>query len=266
MSTKVNKDEHAFGSTGCDYLEVPSFQNVEEERRDGKQRLAAAFRLFAKCGFSEGIAGHMTYRDPEYKDHLWVNPYGIHFSKIKASDLMLVNSDGEVIDGKYSIHKSAFAIHSAIHQARPDVVASAHTHSLYGRTWAASGRLLDPLTQDACAFYNDHSVMDGFSGVVYGQSEGEQVAQALGDNKAVFLRSHGALTVGQSVDSAAFWFITLERTCQAQLLAEAAGTVNPIDEKNAALTAEQVGREIDGWDNFQPLWDSIVSEQPGLLG
>lgn len=91
------------------------------------------------------------------------------------------------------------------------------------------------------------------------------VAQALGNNKAVLLRSHGPLTVGQSVDSAAFWFITMERSCQSQLLAEAAGIVNPIDEKNAKLTAGQVGREIDGWENFQPLWEKIVSEQPDLL-
>lgn len=260
-----NSEERVSGKNVQDYLQRATFNTIDEEREYNKQRLAGAFRLFARFGFTEGIAGHATYRDPEYTDHMWVNPYGIHFSKMKASDLVLVNKDGEVVQGKYSLHKSALMIHSAIHEARPDVISSIHLHPLYGKTWASTGRLLDPLTQDACAFYNDHSVFDEFSGVVYEEDEGEKVAQALGNNKAVFLRSHGPLTVGQSVDSAAFWFITLERSCQAQLLAEAAGIVNPIDEVNAELTAKQVGREQDGWDNFQPLWERIISEQPDLL-
>lgn len=260
-----NQEERVHGKYVQDYLQPPAFKSFEEERRHNKQRLAAAFRLFARLGFTEGIAGHITYRDPEFKDHLWVNPYGIHFSQIKVSDLVLVNDEGEVVEGKYSIHKSALAIHSGVHKARPDVVASAHAHPLYGKTWSSTGRLLDPLTMDACAFYNDHSVFDGYSGVVYDQDEGEQIASALGDNKAVFMRSHGPLTVGQSVDSAAFWFITLERSCQSQLLAEAAGIKNPLDEENAKLTAQQVGREKDGWDNFQPLWEKIISEEPDLL-
>lgn len=265
MSMKDYGEERVSGKNVQDYLQRPTFTSIEKERLHNKQRLAGAFRLFARFGFTEGIAGHITYRDPEYKDHMWVNPYGIPFSKIKTSDLVLVNEEGEVVEGKYSIHKSALMIHAGVHKARPDVIASAHAHPLYGKTWSSTGRLLDPLTQDACAFYNNHSVSDEFAGVVYEEEEGERIAKALGNNKAAFLRSHGPLTVGQSVDSAAFWFITLERTCQAQLLAEAAGIVNPIDEQNAALTAEQVGREQDGWDNFQPLWERIVSEQPDLL-
>ncbi|RYG73141.1 class II aldolase/adducin family protein [Lentibacillus lipolyticus] len=248
-----------------DYLQTPSFDSFEAERKHGKQRIAAAFRLFARFGFNEGAAGHITYRDPEFPDHLWVNPYGLSFHKIKASDLVLVNRDGQVVKGKYSVHKSAYAIHAAVHEARPDVIASAHAHSVYGKTWSVSGRLLDPLTQDACAFYGDHSVLDTFSGVVFDENEGQNVARALGNNKAVFLKNHGHLTVGQSVDSAIFWFITMERSCQAQLLAESAGIAQPIDEENAALTAEQVGREQDGWENFQPLWERIVDEQPDLL-
>ncbi|GAA0435651.1 class II aldolase/adducin family protein [Lentibacillus halophilus] len=257
--------EYVSGKHVQNYLQPPSFNGIDEEREHGKQRVAAAFRLFARFGFSEGAAGHITYRDPEFTDHLWVNPYGLHFGKMRASDLVLVNHNGEVVEGNYGVHQSAFAIHSAVHQARPDVIASAHAHPIHGKTWSAAGRLLDPLTQDSCAFFNDHSVLNEFSGVVYDESEGEKVAKALGDNKAVLLKSHGPLTVGQSVDSAAFWFITMERSCQSQLLAESAGIVDPIDDKNAALTAEQVGREKDGWENFQPLWERITEEQPDLL-
>ncbi|WP_188207482.1 class II aldolase/adducin family protein [Alkalibacillus aidingensis] len=260
-----NQTERVVGKGVEDYLKKPTFKTVDEERQHNKQKLAAAFRLFGRFGFSEGAAGHVTYRDPELTDHLWVNPYGMHFSKIKASDLVLVNSQGEVVEGKYSVHKSAFSIHSAVHEARPDVVASAHTHSVYGKTWSVSGRLLDPLTQDACAFYNDHSVFDEYKGVAYDEEEGVRIGKALGDNKAVILRSHGLLTVGQSVDSAAFWFITMERSCQSQLLAESAGIVNPIAPEDAEHTAGQVGREIDGWESFQPMFERIVNEEPDLL-
>ena len=132
-----------------------------------KQRLASAFRLFAKFGFSEGVAGHITARDPELLDHFWVNPFGMHFAQICVSDLILVNEKGDVVEGKRSVNEAAFAIHSRLHMARPDVVAAAHAHSLYGKTWSSLGRLLDPFTQDACAFYGDHSLFDDYTGVVY---------------------------------------------------------------------------------------------------
>ena len=95
--------------------------------------------------------------------------------------------------------------------------------------------------------------------------EGKRIAHALGDDKAVILRNHGLLTVGHSVDEAAWWFITMERSCQAQLLAEAAGTPVLIDHEMAALTASQVGSHVAGWLSFQPLYDQIVREQPDLL-
>ena len=111
-----------------------------------------------------------------------------------------------------------------MHAARPDVIAAAHSHSMYGKAWSSLGRLLDPITQDACAFYEDHALFDDYTGVVLDLEEGKRIAHALGDNKAVILRNHGLLTVGHSVDEAVWWFITMERSCQAQLLAEAAGT------------------------------------------
>ena len=243
----------------------PTFTNVEEERTYRKQRLAAGFRLFSKCGFDEGVAGHITARDPELSDHFWVNPFGMHFSQIKASDLILVNHDGEVVEGKYSVNTAAFAIHSQVHAARPDCVAAAHSHSTYGRAWSALGRKLDPITQDVCAFYDDHEVFDDYTGVVLDVEEGKRIAHSLGDAKAVILRNHGLLTVGHSVDEAVWWFITMERSCQVQLLAEAAGTPVLIDPEMAKLTSGQVGSHIAGWFSFQPLYDRIVAEQPDLL-
>jgi ribulose-5-phosphate 4-epimerase/fuculose-1-phosphate aldolase len=245
--------------------DLPSFASVEEERLHRKQRLAAAFRMFSKCGFDEGVAGHITARDPEMLDHFWVNPFGMHFGQISVSDLLLCNDQGEVVEGKYEVNRAAFAIHSQVHAARPDVVAAAHSHSLYGKAFSALGKKLDPLTQDACAFYGDHELFDDYTGVVLSTDEGKRIAVALGEAKAVILRNHGLLTVGHSVDEAVWWFITMERTCQAQLLAEAAGPTISIDPEMAAITQTQVGGHLAGWLSFQPIFDRIAAEQPDLF-
>src|SRR3954468_18934365 len=99
-------------------LTPPTFSSVEDERLHRKQRLAAAFRLFSKFGFDEGVAGHITARDPERLDHFWVNPFGMHFSQIRVSDLILVNDHGEVVEGSWPVNAAAFAIHSQVHAAR----------------------------------------------------------------------------------------------------------------------------------------------------
>ena len=243
----------------------PTFTSITEERLHRKQRLAAALRLFAQYGFDEGIAGHITVRDPEHLDHFWVNPFGLYFGHIRVSDLILVNDAGEVVEGDRPVNRAAFAIHSQIHAARPDVVAAAHSHSTYGKTWSCLGRLLDPLTQDACSFYQDHALFDDYTGVVLDPAEGRRIAQALGDKKALILRNHGLLTVGHTVDEAAWWFITMDRSCQVQLMAEAAGNPIAIDPENAAIAQRQVGSHNIGWFSFQPLYDKIVRQQPDLL-
>ena len=243
----------------------PVFDNPSEERRHRKERLAAAFRLFSRFGFDEGVAGHITARDPELTDHFWVNPFGMHFGQIRVSDLILIDHHGEVVEGDHQVNRAAFAIHSQVHQARPDAIAAAHAHSLYGKAWSSLGRLLDPLTQDACAFYEDHELFEDFTGVVYEPAEGARIARTLGEKKALILQNHGLLTVGRTVDEAAWWFITMERTCQAQLLAEAAGTPIKIAHQNALLTQQQVGSHEAGWFQFQPLWSRITREQPDLF-
>jgi ribulose-5-phosphate 4-epimerase/fuculose-1-phosphate aldolase len=244
---------------------LPEFASPDEERTHIKARMAAAFRLFDRFGFNEGVAGHLTARDPERPDCFWVNPFGMSFGLIRASDLILVNHEGTVVEGDWPVNIAAFAIHSQIHAARPDVQAAAHTHSTYGRAFSTLGIKLDPLTQDSCAFYEDHGLFDDYTGVVIDTEEGKRIAHALGEHKAAILRNHGLLTVGTSVDSAAWWYITMERTCQVQLQAMAAGTPISIDEDCARLTAKQVGGELAGWVSFQPLYDKIVAEQPDLL-
>lgn len=245
--------------------EPPTFSNPEDERQYRKQRLAAGFRIFAHCGFAEGIAGHISARDPEHTDSFWVNPFGMHFSQIRASDLIRINHAGQILEGTASVNGAAFAIHSRIHAQHPQVIAVAHSHSIYGKSWASLGRQLDPITQDACAFYQNHAVFDQFTGVVIDTSTGDRIAEKLAGNKALILQNHGLLTVGGSIDSAVYLYLSMERCCQSQLMAEAAGTPKLIDDKVAKATRDYISSEHSLWFSFQPMYNFIVTKEPELL-
>jgi ribulose-5-phosphate 4-epimerase/fuculose-1-phosphate aldolase len=243
----------------------PNFASPAEERVYRKQRLAAAFRLFARFGYDEGVAGHITCRDPEFPETFWVNPFGIDFAAINVSSLIRVDHHGETVEGNYPVNRAAFVIHSRIHQARPDAVAAAHAHSIHGKAFSSLGKLLDPLTQDACAFYGDHALYSDFGGVVVELDEGQRIAKALGNKKAAILQNHGLLTVGMTIDAAAWWFITMDRSCRAELLARAAGEPKLIREDAAAQAFAITGNPLAGWFQFQPLYARIVRAEPDLL-
>ncbi|AJC56513.1 MULTISPECIES: class II aldolase/adducin family protein [Streptomyces] len=244
----------------------PRHTGVEEERRHRKERLTAALRLFARYGFEEGVSGHITVRDPEFTDCFWVNPFGVSFALMTVGDLILVNGEGKVVEGRHHVNQAAFTIHAQVHRARPDVVAVAHSHSTYGRALAALGEPLDPITQDVCAFYEDHALYDAYTGVVVDEEEGRRIAAVLGPHKAVILRNHGLLTVADSVDAAAWWFLAMERCCQVQLAAKAAGKPVLISHQDAVRTREQLGNDLVAWINYQPLYQQIARSEPEMFG
>ena len=197
-----------------------------------------------------------------------LNPLSKHFSQICVSDLILANEDGEIVIGDEPINAAAFAIHSEIHRARPDVNAACHAHSVHGKAWSVFGRPLDMMTQDATRFYKSHAVYDNFGGVVLDREEGKRIGKALGNGKAVILQNHGLITVGNDVDSAAFWFISLDKTCQAQLLADAASAGNGfkkqlIPDEEAAYCYNQTGIPEKGWLAFQPYYDEQLAKTNG---
>lgn len=170
--------------------------------------------------------------------------------------------------GDEPINAAAFAIHSEIHKARPDVNAACHAHSVHGKAFSVFGRPLDMMTQDALRFWRSHAVYDNFGGVVLDREEGRRIAAALGDGKAVILQNHGLITVGNDVDSAAFWFISLDKTCHAQLLADAASNGSGyqkklISDEEAAFSYEQVGLPEKGWLAFQPYYDEQLAKTRG---
>lgn len=243
--------------------EQSSIRSLAEERDHRKLQLAAAFRIFGRFGFDEGVTGHITARDPELTDHLWVNPWGVPFSHIRVSDLCLIDAQGTLVAGRGPVNPAAFMIHASVHDARPDVVGVAHSHSLYGKTWSSLGLPLDPITQDACSFYGRQSVFTDYNGVVLDDTEGKALATALGNNRAAILQNHGILTVGSSVESAAWWFVTMERSCQAQLLAMAAGEPRLIPHQ-IALGVAELNDERAGIFNFQALFVQVLRDQPDL--
>ena len=244
----------------------PTFATVEAERLHRKQKLAGALRIFGRFGFGEGVAGHITVRDPEFPDHFWVNPFGLSFRHMTVSDLILVNHSGDVVYGQQPVNRAAFVIHAAIHHARPDVVAAAHAHSPYGKSFASLGIPLAPLTQDACIFYEDHRLIATQGGaVVFEVEAGRELAAEFPDGKAAIHQNHGLFTVGETVDAAAFWFVTMERSCQAQLAAMAAGEPIEIRHEYAQYTLEQTGYPLAGWVQFQPLWQDICQSDPELF-
>ncbi|KAI9737949.1 MAG: hypothetical protein M1834_009319 [Cirrosporium novae-zelandiae] len=239
----------------------PQFSDPYEQRAYLKHRLALAFRVFAKFDFCDGVAGHITLRDPVDPTSFWVNPFGMHFSLITDDDLILVNHDGKVIEGGRNrlLNYAAFAIHSEIHAARPDVLCAAHSHSLHGRAFCATGRKLQMLTQDHCVFHNDHALYPNFAGVVLAAEEGKHIAATFGSKKAILLGNHGLLTAGQTIEEVVFWFQLLDRCCHIQLEADAsaAGSGVPlveIGEVEARSTWEALGRSGNGYFMALPIF------------
>jgi ribulose-5-phosphate 4-epimerase/fuculose-1-phosphate aldolase len=238
----------------------PVFATFEEERQHRKERLAAACRLFSKFSYEEGVMGHISVRDPERTDHYWANPFTFSFGTIKASDLVLYNFKGEIVEGNTRfIHGGNRILHIPILSTRPDVISAVHTHSIYGRAWSTLDRLIDPISAEAAVFYNRHALYDSFE---FG--EGQNLADAIGDNRAIIMKNHGIVTVGQSVDEAAYLFIALEKVCQVQLLAEAAGKPKSINDEYAQKISNGFTPHT-GWLNFQPMYNGIVKDQPDLL-
>lgn len=246
----------------------PKFASHAEERQYLKERLVGACRAFYLEGFDYGFAGHLTVRDPEHPHLYWTNPMAVHFSKVKVSNLILADHDGRVVEGKYAINRAGFVLHAAVHEMHPDIVAMCHAHTVYGTAFASLGKKLDPISQDAAAFYEDHAVIGAEAGQVAVEVKaGGSVAAQFKGVKAAIHRNHGLLTASRhSIEAAAFWFIALERCCKQQLMIEATGQKPMlVPHDKAVYSREHVGSEYIGWLHFQTIWTQLVEDQPDMF-
>ena len=247
---------------------APTFSSVAEERDHRLQRLAGVCRLFGREGFSEGLLGHVTVRDPEHQDRLWANPMGVSFKRMRCSDLVQIDHDGNLLHGDRPVNPVGVLLHAAVHRARPDVVAVCHAHSTYGSAWSAFGRAVEPLTQDTAIFFNQQAVITE-PRVAGNSTQADEFATAFGQYRVALQLGHGIFTTGKTIDEAAWWFLSMDKACQVQLLTEAASAGGKVaqhwPDQMAQGLASALGSAEFGWLSFQSLWDELVDSNPDMF-
>ncbi len=212
--------------------------------------LAASYRLFAALRWGELGDGHITCRDTEQPDHMWLLRNRVPFERAQPSDMVLVAPDGRAVDQEgrpADINVTAYYIHYPIHEARPDVAAAAHTHTAWGTPFAAERRMIEPTTQEATLFFEDHALFDDEEVQILSCDGGKRIAVALGDCRAAILANHGLLTVGASPADAVGWFVMMERVAEIQMKARRGV---PISAEAARASRDDIVYGGYGWDLF----------------
>lgn len=216
----------------------------DAEIREARADLAAAFRWAARLGLNEGVCNHFSLAVSAAGDRFLVNPWGFHFSEIRASDLLLVNPDGTV-EGGDVVEPTAFHIHSRIHAAVPQARCVLHTHMPYATALTSvEGATLEPIHQTALRFHDQIAYDGDYGGLALDQSEGDRIASRMGNRQVLFMANHGVTVVGPSVAHAFDRLYYLERACQNQVLALSTGLpLKRVPEEVVRHTAHQAAQE-----------------------
>ena len=222
----------------------------ERLRRTRKREVALGYRLFAALGWGDTGDGHISARDPARPDCFWLLDVDVPFAQATPDALVLIGPEGRLQAGGNGTNWPAFRIHWPILAARPDIASAAHTHTFFGTPFAAEARRIEPITQEACVFFEDHALFDDEEVQVRSVGAGERIAQALGANRGVVLRNHGLLTVGATVKEAVAWFVLMERVAQAHLAARHA---KPISRDAALYAKADLERPSQAHDAFDHL-------------
>ena len=201
-------------------------RSPEEIRARRKRDVALGYRIFAAQRWGDLGDGHISARDPERTDCFWLLRYGVSYHRARVADLVLVGPDGSVVEGEGPINEAAYYIHQPILVARPEAVSAAHVHTGWGTPFAAEVRSIEPITQEACIFFEDHSIFDDEEVEVQSVEAGARIARALGSNRALILRNHGLLTVGDGVSEAVGSFVLMERVAEAHMKARQAKPIS----------------------------------------
>lgn len=236
--------------------ETEPVRTLAAERVHRKRQVALGYRIFASLRWGDLGDGHITARDPYLTDHLWILRYPIGFENATVDDLVLITPDGIPVEDDAVINTTGFHIHHPIHAARPDVIGVAHTHTGYGTPFCASGRPLEWITQEACHFVDDWAIFDDEEVQVLGLEGGARIANALGSNRALLLRSHGLLTACESVGETIAAFVILERVCEALVKVPDA---KPISERAARIARDDLFRH----GSLRNAFDFLVSRHVG---
>lgn len=241
----------------------PVFDTVEETRAHRRRQTAIGYRILGSFGWGSTGDGHVSARDPELLDHFWLARYGVPFNQVTVDDIVLVGPQGTVVDAPggvdTGINMAAYHIHFPIHEARPDIISATHTHTPYGTPFAAQRRLLQPISQESCSFFEKHALFDDEELDVWSVEGGKRIAAALGDNRAVILCNHGLLTAGGSVAESVGWFVTMERVAEVHM--KAGDAARPISDEGARAVHRVNGSARTGWHQFQFLARRVISAQ-----
>jgi ribulose-5-phosphate 4-epimerase/fuculose-1-phosphate aldolase len=210
-------------------------------------QLAACYRIFDFMGWSELIYNHITVKVPGDKEHFLINPYGLHYKEVKASNLVKVDIEGnKVDDSPYPVNPAGMVIHTAIHAARPDMHCIAHTHTTDGMAVACSQ---DGLRTDNfySALLNNRIAYHDFEGITVMDDEKPRLAKSLGDKNILILRNHGLLVGGRSIPEAFQSMWGLQRACEVQVATDATGKPNkPISDEVLAKTEQLLNLQAMG--------------------
>ena len=198
----------------------PQMSDAEHEAR---QQLAACYRVFDHLGWSEMIYNHITLKIPGEEGAFLINPFGLHFSEVKASNLVKIDIDGNKLDGSpYPVNRAGFVQHALFHRHLPDAHCIAHTHTTAGMAVSSLKGGLQPVNFYACNFIGQLSYHD-FEGVTVRDEEGERLLANLGDKTMMLLRNHGILVMGKTVPEAFIKHWSLQRACEIQVATASMG-------------------------------------------
>ena len=234
--------------------------NLESAEKKIRVELACAYRLVDYFGWCELIYAHLTARVPGPDAHFLINPYGLNYDEVTASNLVKIDINGHVVeDSDHPINEAGFIIHSAIHMLENTsnhVVM--HTHSRAGMAVAALKDGLLPISMGATMFYDDIAYHD-YEGPSLYLDERSRLQSSLGNKRALILRNHGLMTVGETVPEAFVRLYRLESACRTQLDASAAGEGNLLDHDTASKSGQDVNRFMESADDYGQLeFDALM--------
>lgn len=214
---------------------------VTEAERKARVELAAAYRIFDMLGWVELIFNHITVRVPGPDHHFLINPFGLRYHEVTASNLLLIDLDGNPVrESQWPVNRAGFVIHSALHKANENAVCVMHTHTTTGMAVACLKEGLSPTNFYAAQLHGRVAYHD-FEGITVDEGERERLVKSIGDKPAVILRNHGLLAWGGSVAQAFLTLWTLQRACDVQIASSAAGALNPINPEVFAQTVRESG-------------------------